>query len=611
MSRLSSLFSNRHVTGQLDAINRSQAVIEFDLTGKVLNANENFLATLGYSLAEIKGQHHSMFVSPAERETSAYKQFWLDLGRGEFSRGQYLRIGKGGKEIWIQASYNPILSAGGKPVGVVKFATDITQEKNRLADLEGQQKAINKAQAVIEFDLTGKVLHANENFLAVLGYSLSEVVGRHHSMFVDPAERETSTYRQFWERLGRGEYDAAQYRRIGKAGNQIWIQASYNPIMDAKGEPYKVVKFATDITASFKGQQLEAAVRETGEVIARAKDKDLTGRVSLEGKSGEIAQLCIGVNDLIDTMAAVVSSVREISGRIDAASTSISSDSAQLAERTEANASSLQETAATTEELAASVKHSAGNSRAAVALGEEATQVAVRGGAIVTEAVGAMERIEKASSSISEIIAMIDEIAFQTNLLALNAAVEAARAGDAGRGFAVVASEVRALAKRCSESANGVKSLIANSTQQIQTGVQLVKDAGTTLREIVSAASKVSTTVSEISQASIEQANGIDEMARTVAHMDEMTQQNALLADQSAKVARDLQHDTSALSAMVAAFTLDAGAGFAARAAGEIRPAAPLLQRRAPAPVLAAMPALRARPRLAVAGGSAEGWAEF
>jgi methyl-accepting chemotaxis protein len=617
MSRLSSLFSSRHVTGQLDAINRSQAVIEFDLTGKVLNANENFLATLGYSLAEIKGQHHSMFVSPAERETPAYKQFWLDLGRGEFSRGQYLRIGKGGKEVWIQASYNPILGAGGKPVGVVKFATDITAEKNRLADLEGQQQAINKAQAVIEFDLTGKVLQANENFLAVLGYSLSEVVGRHHSMFVDPAERETSTYRQFWERLGRGEYDAAQYRRIGKAGNQIWIQASYNPIMDAKGQPYKVVKFATDITASFKGQQLEAAVRETGEVIARAKDKDLTGRVSLEGKSGEIAQLCAGVNDLIDTMAAVVSSVREISGRIDEASTSISSDSAQLAERTEANASSLQETAATTEELAASVKHSAGNSRAAVALGEEATQVAVRGGAIVTEAVGAMERIEKASSSISEIIAMIDEIAFQTNLLALNAAVEAARAGDAGRGFAVVASEVRALAKRCSESANGVKSLIANSTQQIQTGVQLVKDAGTTLREIVSAASKVSTTVSEISQASIEQANGIDEMARTVAHMDEMTQQNALLADQSAKVARDLQHDTSALSAMVAAFTLDAGADFAAQVAGEIRQAAPQLQRRAPAPALArmpasvSMPAPRARPRLAVAGGSAEGWSEF
>ena len=606
MSRLSSLFSNRHVTGQLAALNRSQAVIEFDLEGKVLDANENFLATLGYTLAEIKGQHHSMFVSPDERNSQAYKQFWLDLGRGEFSRGQYLRVGKGGREVWIQASYNPILGSGGKPVSVVKFATDITEQKNRLADLEGQQRAISKAQAVIEFDLTGKILDANENFLAVLGYALPEIVGRHHSMFVDTAERESAAYRQFWERLGHGEYEAAQYRRIGKGGKEIWIQASYNPIFDAKGQAYKDVKFATDITASFKGQQLEAAVRETREVIARAKNNDLTGRIALDGKSGEIAELCGGVNDLIDTMSSVIGSVREISGRIDSASLKISSDSSQLAERTEANASSLQETAATTEELAASVKHSAGNSRAAVELGHEASRVAERGGEIVSEAVGAMGRIEKASASISEIIAMIDEIAFQTNLLALNAAVEAARAGDAGRGFAVVASEVRALAKRCSESANGVKSLIANSTQQIQTGVKLVQDAGTTLREIVSAASKVAATVSEISQATTEQANGIDEMARTVAHMDEMTQQNALLADQSAKVANDLRSDTEELSAMVAAFTLEAGAGFAAKVSSEIRQVAPQLKRAA-APV----PAARSRPRLAAGGGGTDGWSEF
>ncbi len=619
MGLFRNVLAGGRLAAQAAAIDRSQAVIEFDLDGRILAANENFLAATGYSLAEVKGQHHRMFMPPGEAEAPAYSQLWADLGRGEFRSGEFLRIGKGGREIWIRASYNPILGAGSKPVSVVKYAFDVTEQMNRLADLESQQQAISKAQAVIEFDLTGKILKANENFLSVLGYKLPEIVGQHHRMFVDPVERESSEYKSFWDKLARGEYTAAQYRRIGKGGREVWIQASYNPIVDARGRPYKVVKFATDITASFKGQQLEQAVRQAGDVIARAKSRDLTGRVDLAGKDGDVAALCGGVNDLLDTLAGVVGSVREISGRIDAASIRISSDSTQLAARTEANASSLQETAATTEELAASVKTSAGHSRLAVALGQEASQVAARGGEIVTEAVGAMERIEKASAGISDIISMIDEIAFQTNLLALNAAVEAARAGDAGRGFAVVASEVRALAARCSESANGVKALIANSTQQIQSGVGLVKDAGTTLGEIVTAASKVAATVNEISAATSEQASGIEEMARTVAHMDEMTQQNAAFADQSAKVAQELRRETAALTDMVAAFTLDgaAAAGVPARVSSELLQQAPHLERGAPAAVRVAAPGTvrsakgHLTPRRVAGGGAAVGWSEF
>ena len=601
MPFLSGLLSNRELQDQIAAIDKALAVISFDLSGTILDANANFLQTMGYTLDEVKGRHHSLFVAPDERDSPSYRQFWADLAAGHFSRGQYLRVGKGGREVWIQASYNPILDASGKVRKIVKYAYDVTEQKNRLADLESQRAAIDKAQAVIEFDLAGNILHANENFLAVLGYSLDEIVGRHHRIFVEPEERESAAYRAFWERLGRGEYDTGQYRRVGKGGREVWIQASYNPIFDAKGRPYKVVKFATDITASFKGKQLEAAVRETGEVIARAKEKDLRGRVPLDGKTGEVAALCAGVNDLLDTLAGVIGAVRGISARIDVASLRITDDSAQLAERTEANASNLQETAATTEELAASVKHSADNSRVAVDLGRQASSVADRGGAIVAEAVDAMGRIEKASTDISAIIAMIDEIAFQTNLLALNAAIEAARAGDAGRGFAVVATEVRALAGRCSESANGVKALIANSSQQIESGVSLVKDAGMTLREIVSAASRVAQTVSEIAEATTEQANGIDEMPRTVARMDEMTQQNALLADQGAKVARDLQTETAALAGMVAAFTLDDMAGAAPRSA----PALALVASSAP-------PERPQRPaRRSAAGGGAGGWEEF
>ena len=247
-------------------------------------------------------------------------------------------------------------------------------------DLDGQITAIGKSQAVIEFSLDGNVLTANENFLKTMGYSLAEIQGKHHRMFVDSAFAQTNEYQNFWDNLRAGRFQAAEYLRIGKGGKEIWIQASYNPILDAQGRPYKVVKFASDITATFKGKQLEAAVKETTETIARAKGKDLTGRVPLEGKSGEVATLCAGVNDLLDTLAEVITSVRDISLRIDDASLKITSDSQQLAERTEANASSLQETAATTEELAASVKASAHGSRQAATTAEEAMRAAEGGG---------------------------------------------------------------------------------------------------------------------------------------------------------------------------------------------------------------------------------------
>ena len=225
----------------LDAINKAQAVIEFSVDGKIQHANENFLQTLGYTLDEVKGQHHSMFVDPAYRQSPEYRMFWEKLGRGEYDAGQYKRIAKGGREVWIQASYNPILDANGKAFKVVKYATEITQQKLQSADYEGQLAAISKAQAVIEFSLDGKILKANENFLKTLGYTLDEVKGQHHSMFVDPAYRQTTEYRLFWEKLSRGQYDAGQYKRIAKGGREVWLQASYNPILDINGKPFKVV----------------------------------------------------------------------------------------------------------------------------------------------------------------------------------------------------------------------------------------------------------------------------------------------------------------------------------------------------------------------------------
>jgi len=251
-----------NLEGQIAAINKSQAVIEFELDGTVQTANENFLKTLGYTLDEVRGKHHRMFCEPAYASTAEYKQFWDKLGRGEYESKEYKRIGKGNKEVWIQASYNPIFDHQGRPFKVVKYATDVTSQKLQTADFQGQLAAISKSQAVIEFSLDGIIQTANDNFLKTLGYTLEEVRGKHHRIFCDSTYTGSPEYRTFWEKLNRGEFDSGEYKRIGKGGKEVWIQASYNPIFDLNGKPSKVVKYASDISAQkMKDAQLGALSR--------------------------------------------------------------------------------------------------------------------------------------------------------------------------------------------------------------------------------------------------------------------------------------------------------------------------------------------------------------
>lgn len=258
------------------AINRSQAIIEFSIDGTILRANENFLKTVGYSLADIRGKHHSLFVDPGERDSPDYKAFWKRLAAGTFQSGEYRRIGKGGREVWLQASYNPILGPLGQAARVVKVASDITAQKRIALDAAGKMAAISRAQAVIEFTLDGTILDANENFLATVGYGRDEIIGQHHRLFVDAREQGTPAYKAFWEALARGTFQAAEFRRLGKNGREIWLQASYNPIFDTLGRPFKVVKFATDITqeklrtAEFEGKL--AAIGKSQAMIEFALD---------------------------------------------------------------------------------------------------------------------------------------------------------------------------------------------------------------------------------------------------------------------------------------------------------------------------------------------------
>jgi methyl-accepting chemotaxis protein len=675
----------QEMTGRIDAINRVQAVIEFSLDGTILAANENFLKVMGYGLDEVRGFHHSMFVEPGYRESAEYRQLWGSLARGEFTAGQFLRLGKGGRQVWIQASYNPIFDAAGQPVRVVKFATDITEQKKLEAESKGVHDAINRVSAVIEFGLDGTILTANANFLKSVGYELDQIRGRHHSMFVEPHFRESAEYRRFWEKLGAGQFDTGRYLRIGKDGRQVWLQASYNPIFNAAGKPYKVMKFATDITTEITASHMNAVYRgaldnatanvmvadldcniiymnraadtlmkggeadfrkdlpqfnaarlmggnidvfhrnpahqrnllaglnntftsklkiggrtmritanpmrnpagerigtvvewgdltqelatetEVQDMVTAVVAGDLAKRISLSGKSGFHQNLSQGINAITDSLVKVVSETQSAAQDISRGADEISQGSMNLSQRTEEQASSLEETASSMEQMTSTVRQNADNAGQANQLAVAARDQAEKGGAVVARAVTAMGQINESSRKIADIIGVIDEIAFQTNLLALNAAVEAARAGEQGRGFAVVAAEVRSLAGRSATAAKEIKTLIQDSVKKVDEGSSLVTQSGETLEQIVGSVKKVTDIVGEIAAASREQSAGIEQVNKAVMQLDELTQQNAALVEQSSAASQAMAEQARGLNQSMTRFTLERGAGASPRPA--------------------------------------------
>jgi methyl-accepting chemotaxis protein len=553
----------RELSAVSTALNRVQAVIEFDLQGTILHANENFLATVGYTLEEVRGKHHRMFCDPDYANTEAYRQFWERLGRGEFDRGEYRRVGRGGREIWINASYNPVMGDDGRPYKVIKFATDITAVKQQHAEYEGRLRAIDKAQAVIEFDTGGIVLQANQNFLDTLGYRLEEIVGKHHRTFCDEAHAASPEYREFWAKLNRGEFDSGRYKRVAKGGRVVWIQATYNPIFDVNGRLYKVVKFANDVTAQVeleesvkrRAQDDQRKVEKLLAVVDRAAAGDLTGEVEVTGDE-PIDQLAAGIKGMMSDLASVIGKVVESAGTFKDSSQDIAARADTVASGAQLLGATVEEMNASIEELTASINSIADNSRGADQLAKDTQQEAERGAKAVTRSIEAMELINRSSEDIGEIIKVIGEIASQTNLLAFNAAIEAARAGEHGLGFSVVADEVRKLAERSSQATKEISKLINESVKRVAQGSEISKQAGEAFEKIVAGVSRTTQAISEISCGADEQLIAAREVSAAIQQVAEETEKSAGACDTIARAAASLKGGAQGLDTTVARFVV-------------------------------------------------------
>jgi methyl-accepting chemotaxis protein len=467
------------MSDKLEALDLSQAINEFKLDGTIQTANQNFLDAMGYRLDEIEGRHHAIFVDAAERDSASYAEFWRSLNSGKTQTAEFRRIGKGGKEVWIQASYNPILDRSGKPYKVVKFATDITRRKLQAAEYESQIRAINRSQAVIEFQLDGTILTANQNFLSAVGYELHEIEGRHHSPFVAQADRNSAEYREFWAALGRGEYQSAEYRRFGKHGREIWIQASYNPILDGAGRPYKIIKFATDITDQVNERLRRAEVQKS---IA-----------------AELVEITKAVSD--------------VTGQAEGAAAA----SNGMSENVQAVAAGAEELAASIGEIGQQVNYALDISTEAVEQGRQ-TNAVVSG-------------LSTSAQKIGEIVTLIDSIASKTNLLALNATIEAARAGEAGRGFAVVASEVKSLANQTAKATEEISAQIAQTQSATHHVVAAIETITATVMRINEISVAISAAVEEQSAVTREMSSNMQGASRSVSSVSGSLNEIARSAD--------------------------------------------------------------------------------
>jgi methyl-accepting chemotaxis protein len=566
------------------AVFRSRLVLELTPEGKVLHANDNFLDAFGYGIEEIKGANYGLFLESSRRDSLEERQFWSTLRRGDFLAGEYGLINKQGATVWLQSTYNPLFDVNGKVYKIAVFSSDVTMKKLIALDETAKLAALSRSHGIIEFSMDGTILTANDNFQNALGYSLDEIKGRKHSMFVEPVYRESAEYKELWAKLNRGEFVSDEVQRIGKGGREVWIQATYNPVFDSQGKPYKVIKFSTDATHQVKLRLQSEAMEERGkrtaaelqnnvtvllQVVAAAAKGDLTQQIPPMGNEAA-SQMAAGLAQLFADLRTNISTIGQTALGVAASSEELTAIAQQLTDSSQDASEQASGASNSSERVSANVGVVAASSEEMLASIREISKSATEAARVAKTAVGmangtnqTISKLGVSSQEIGKVIKVITSIAQQTNLLALNATIEAARAGEAGKGFAVVANEVKELAKETARATEEIGQKIdaiqtdtAAAVKAIGEVSEIINQVNDISSTIASAVEEQTATTNEIGRNVNDAARGSSEIAQNISRVASATGQTTAGARDTQMAARALNEMAAQLQMLVGRFTI-------------------------------------------------------